>query len=166
MNQHFGTVEALALSHDGKNAVTQSHDHVLHLWNVVDGTEIKRVQLTDRIDRASFSEDGKILAVAGYGDQLHIGIWDAVHLTVLREWKVSSELDGRPTPSRRCVFALSLSANGQRLAVRDYAWATKNGGYSCCERSTCEGVSRHGSTGKRISSTSAGRTSPSHPMER
>jgi WD40 repeat protein len=123
MSRHCGLIETLALSPNGKTIVTQSHDHVLRVWNADDGTAIKHVQLPAPINRASFSLDGKVLALAGYDSKLHLRLWDAVHLKELREWQVSSDLDGRPTPSPRCVGALALSASGRRLAVRDYSWS-------------------------------------------
>lgn len=120
VSRHRGLVETLALSPDGTTVVTQSHDNFLHLWNADDGSEIRHAQTPEHINRASFSGDGKILALAGYDRKLHVRLWDAVNLRELRDWEVSSKFDGRPTPCPRYVGALALSANGKRLAVREY----------------------------------------------
>jgi WD40 repeat protein len=115
---HRGRVMTLALSSEGRTAVTWSEDQVLHLWNIEKGTELKQVRLPNHIDRASLSVDGKVLALAGYGEKLRIQIWDAANLKVLRDWEVSDPSDDRLHCHPRRVGDLALSATGKRLAVR------------------------------------------------
>lgn len=125
MTRHRGQVGSLALSPDGKRAVTLSLDHVLHLWNVDDGREIKQAPIKHHVERALFSADGNVLVLVGYDHKLCVRVWDAINFTEIRHWQINSDSDGRPTPGPRYVMGVDLSANGQRLAIRDYDWANQ-----------------------------------------
>jgi len=73
-NYLFG--QAVAFAPDSKIFATTSYEGgAIHLWNVADGKEVKKMGPTpDDLYGIAFSRDGKELATSGYGG--HLTLWN------------------------------------------------------------------------------------------
>jgi RNA polymerase sigma factor (sigma-70 family) len=107
-SSHHGSVAAVALSPDGKTAMTRSTDNVLHLWDADKGIETKSQSLAGNVSQAAFSADGKLLALGGFDGTVHI--WDALNAKEMKEWKAGNQ----------GFASLALTPNGKTLAVRGF----------------------------------------------
>jgi len=72
---HDGPVLGVAISPDGRTALSGSHDHTLKLWDLDTGWEIRTLSgHTDAVLSAAFSPDGKT-ALSGSADNT-LKVWD------------------------------------------------------------------------------------------
>lgn len=101
---HEAMVGAVALSPDGKTAVSSSDDRTLRFWNTADGKEIRKVMLDFPIYALRFTPDGKHLVTTGKG--------------LVRFWDPTSGKEVKaPFTIKEPGRGLSFSADGSRLAV-------------------------------------------------
>ena len=65
---HFGAVSRVALTADGKTALSRGADGTLRLWDAATGKQLHRVSLLAKAFHAVFSADGHTLALSGDGN--------------------------------------------------------------------------------------------------
>ncbi len=100
---HFGPVYAVALSPDGRKAVSGGADNTLRLWDTKMGKEIRRFEgHAGRIWTVAFSPDGRSVASAGF---------DAT----IRIWDLASGREKRLAGHKDYVRSLVFSPTGQRI---------------------------------------------------
>jgi len=120
---HEQYVNAVAVSPDGKYALTGGLDHTARLWDIQTGREIRQFNHDDQVRLVAFSPDGRYALT---GDEhirdagLRVRLWDTQTGTDVREFS-------SPAP----VYASSFSTDGQTLlmgcgdaAVRIWDWRT------------------------------------------
>jgi WD40 repeat protein len=85
---HTHRISALALSQDGRRALSGSYDKTARLWNVETGEEIRRFDgHTDTVFWVALSPDGRrALSVSGYLDGT-MRLWDAENAEELCRWR-------------------------------------------------------------------------------
>jgi WD40 repeat protein len=71
---HTATVTCLALSPDGKQALSGSDDKTVRLWDIQSGKELRRLESPAGVDAVAFSADGR-RALSGGTDRL-VRLWD------------------------------------------------------------------------------------------
>ena len=100
---HTNGITALAISPDGKYAVSGAMDHTLRLWRTSDHKEIHSFAgHTDTIWSVAFSFDGKRI-LSGGNDGI-IRIWDCESGGLLRQWDTRSE-----------VWCVAFTPDGRRV---------------------------------------------------
>jgi len=112
---HFGSVECVAFSSDGKLLASYGRDEVLRIWDVATGLEKRRrteVPCTPR--RIAWSPDGKLLAFAG-DDAVEVFILDAETLKKVHKFETYVNRAGPGT-----VFAFAPNS-------RLFAWWSRDG---------------------------------------
>lgn len=83
---HSGKVIAVALSPDGKYALTAAQDYMIKLWDVAGNREIRTLQgHTNWVETVAFSPDGK-LAVSGGKDDT-VRLWDLATGKEIRKYR-------------------------------------------------------------------------------
>lgn len=105
---HSGALQALALSPDGRLALTGGREPDLRLWDLEASRELRRLSgHTERIKGGAFSPEGRYALS---------GSWDGT----LRLWEVETgrELRSIPTPAHT-FDALALSPNGRHAVGGD-----------------------------------------------
>jgi len=69
-------ITAVVFSPDSTRLLSIGFDRVLHVWNVADGAEVKKLGSTpDDLFGLALSRDGKRAATAGYGGSLRVWDW-------------------------------------------------------------------------------------------
>ena len=85
-DHHFGSVNSVSFSPDGKLLVTGSNDNSLRLWDVASGKALKTFEgHQGRVNSVAFSPDGKQLA-SGSGDN-SLRLWDVASGKVLKTFE-------------------------------------------------------------------------------
>jgi RNA polymerase sigma factor (sigma-70 family) len=107
-------IQALAFSPDGKHLATGGRKtHIIRLWNVQDGKEIRRTSASgNHVGALAFSQSGKVLA-SGCNDGT-VAFWDAATLTRRGHTNQPGE-----------VRSLAFSPNGHIVAAGggpEYGW--------------------------------------------
>ncbi|MDD5370883.1 MAG: hypothetical protein PHQ40_17515, partial [Anaerolineaceae bacterium] len=101
---HTEVIDVLAVSPDGRMAVSTGNDHTLHWWDLEKGAELIRIdRIPHKISALSFSPDGHTL-FSGEEDG-SIGIWDARNGKLLRRMRAHN------LP----VTSIAVSRNGVHL---------------------------------------------------
>jgi RNA polymerase sigma factor (sigma-70 family) len=116
-NAHFTTINAVALSPDGKTLVSAGDDARMHLWDVETGKlkgdlwqtydaykpKASRQAHLGRIWAAAFSPDGKTIASGSQDGSMKL-------------WEVATREERGFGPHRGYVYALAFSPDGRYLA--------------------------------------------------
>jgi len=101
---HSGPVYAVAVSADGRRALSGGADNVLRLWDTKTGKEIRRFPgHTGRVWTVAFSPDGRRAASAGF-DKV-IRLWDLSSGREIRQFSGHTDY----------VRSLAFSRDGRRL---------------------------------------------------
>jgi WD40 repeat protein len=81
---HEGPISDISISADGRRAVTGSHDHIVILWDVIHGSEVRRFRMpgVDRAKGVAILPDGNVLAAGLLG---HVILWEANTGAILRQ---------------------------------------------------------------------------------
>ncbi len=102
-----GPARALALSPDGKTAVSGNTDKIIRLWEIGTGREVRRFEgLPETAVRLAFSADGKVLAAIASGGRA-VRLWD------VERGRARRQLTGLRAP----VTDLALTPDGKVLAT-------------------------------------------------
>jgi mono/diheme cytochrome c family protein len=104
---HTGTVNAIAISNDGKYAASGSDDRTIRIWSFPGGRSLATFDGVSEINAVAFSADGKFL-VSGGRDRI-VRLWDLDKRVQVRAFKGH-------TDNIRCV---AFSPNGN--------WAVSGG---------------------------------------
>lgn len=73
---HKGPVMAVALSADGRFALSGSHDKTVRLWDLANGQELRRLEGHDSgVHAVAFAPDGRFVLSAGGYDRT-VRVWD------------------------------------------------------------------------------------------
>jgi len=112
LDSHRGSVQAIAVSQDGKRAVTGGADGEVRIWNLQKGRLITSISATAKKLTVALAPDGKTLAAAG--DDKIVRVWDLSELkddagTVTKEPK---KLEGHTD----AVHALAFGKDATQLA--------------------------------------------------
>jgi WD40 repeat protein len=99
-------ITTVVFTPDGTKLLSVGFDRVLHVWNVEDGAQVKKLGPTpDDLFGLALSHDGKLAATAGYGGSLRI--WD---------WA-----DGKPTFShdlkKTVTYCVAFTPDGTALVT-------------------------------------------------
>ncbi|MCA9215200.1 MAG: WD40 repeat domain-containing protein [Planctomycetales bacterium] len=99
-------VTALRIHPNGKWMVTAGDDHVVRIWDINRGTELRRLSgHTDWVDAATFSPDGNLLATAGKDHRLLL--WDLT----------TGKRTAMVPPGDTAISAIAFSRSGSKLAI-------------------------------------------------
>ena len=130
---HEGSVYAVAFAPDGRIALSGSDDKTLRLWDVANGTEIRRFEGHSRaVCTVAFAPDGRtVISGSGspFGTDTTLRLWDVANGTEIRRFEGHSEWvsvaafapDGRTVLSASSDKTLRLwdVATGAALAILD-----------------------------------------------
>lgn len=101
---HSGPVYAVAVSADGRRAISGGADNVLRLWDTKTGKEIRRLPgHTGRVWTVAFSPDGRRAASAGF-DKV-IRLWDLASGREIRQFSGHTDY----------IRSVSFSRDGKRI---------------------------------------------------
>jgi len=113
---HEDFVTSVAVSPDGKYALSGSFDQSMRLWNLETGEEIKRfLGHTDKLHRVRFSADGKLGLSCSRDGSLRV--WD---LASGKETRVIKAHVGGIPRSPSGVLDAAVAANGIVVTVGDH----------------------------------------------
>lgn len=104
---HFGAVSGVALSADGKTALSRGVDGTLRRWDVSTGKQQLLATLPAKAFHAAFSADGQTLALSGEGN---VWICDTRTGKVVKEWQAHD----------KPLVGLAITAAGKLVATRSY----------------------------------------------
>ena len=79
---HANLVSEIAFSPNGKVIATGSWDNTVRLWDAIDYTPLRTLQLDTGITTLAYSPDGKVLALAS--SDTRIWLFDAISGTLLK----------------------------------------------------------------------------------
>ncbi|AFY56261.1 WD40 repeat-containing protein [Rivularia sp. PCC 7116] len=106
-NSHTSSIDSIAISPDGKNLASSSHDNTIKLWNISTGKELRSIDTKYSIYAIAFSPDG--LTIASGDSKNNIYIWD------INSGEKIRILEGH-TGRFAGVNSLKFSPDGQILA--------------------------------------------------
>jgi len=98
---HSGSVDSVAISPDGRLALSGSRDVTLKLWNLATGKLLRTFEAnSDAVMSVAFSPDGRTVLSGSYDGKLKL--WDATAGKVARtfEGQFRRRSNARPTNSR------------------------------------------------------------------
>ncbi|NJN66632.1 MAG: PQQ-binding-like beta-propeller repeat protein [Chloroflexaceae bacterium] len=113
IEDYEGTVRSLAYAPDGATLMSAHRDGTVVLWNVADGSEIRRLEPegpTQEVNTVAYSPDGALLA-AGTGDG--VMVWST------RDGSLVNSLE-----STNWVQSIAYSPDGSLLALASYGDVT------------------------------------------
>jgi WD40 repeat protein len=84
---HMNQVTSVAISRDGKLAISASWDNTLKLWDLASGREIREFKDSDTVTSVAISPDGR---TALSGSWRSVNLWDLATGHVIREFSVQS----------------------------------------------------------------------------
>jgi RNA polymerase sigma factor (sigma-70 family) len=102
---HTAIVMAVALSPDGKVAVSGGDDQTLRFWNTIEGEQIRQFTSRPYVGGIRFSPNGKVVAVAA-SDSIHF--WDPA---------IAKETGEKIAVKEGPGYGLAYSPDGTKLAV-------------------------------------------------
>ncbi|WP_442957374.1 WD40 repeat domain-containing protein, partial [Phormidium sp. CCY1219] len=106
---HSGGVEAVAITPDGKRAVSASYDETLKLWDLETGTELATLTgHSDDVNAVAITPDGKQAVSAS--DDTTLKLWDLETGTELATLKGHSDM----------VWAVAITPEGKRAVSISY----------------------------------------------
>jgi WD40 repeat protein len=105
---HRDAVGTLAVSADGKTALTYGNDRVVHVWDLAAGTERSHFRVPADVTQAAFAPDGVTVAL-GTTDNI-LRLWDVKAGKEIRQWAAS----------QTGFAALAFAPDGKLLASRGY----------------------------------------------
>src|SRR5690606_37142333 len=104
--EHTRTINSVAISPDGRSALTASDDNTLIVWDIETGQVVKRLAgHTDDVNIGLFSPDPDNPFIVSASDDTSIIIWDLDSAQPLRR------LQGHTQP----ITGLNLSPDGRRM---------------------------------------------------
>jgi WD40 repeat protein len=104
--EHTRTINSVAISPDGRSALTASDDNTLIVWDIETGQVVKRLAgHTDDVNIGLFSPDANNPFIVSASDDTSIIIWDLDSAQPLRR------LQGHTQP----ITGLNLSPDGRRM---------------------------------------------------
>jgi WD40 repeat protein len=112
---HEGGVGAVALSPDGKLAVSSDHTFSARVWDAINGTQLRTLQVVPPhaeygyISAVAFSPDGKSVVTAAWRQP--VCFWDP---------KTGERLDEN-LPVKQAAYSLAFSPDGSKLAVGEHS---------------------------------------------
>jgi WD40 repeat protein len=102
----LGQVLGVAISPDGRRALTCGESPVIRLWDATSGTEIRRLEgHSGPVNAVAFSPDGRRAVSAGMADAM-VRLWD------LETGREIRRLEGHTSK----VFCVAFSPDGKRVA--------------------------------------------------
>jgi WD40 repeat protein len=104
----------LAMSHDGRTALSSAQDGTLVLWDLVDAGEIRRFtgHKTDLLLGVAFAPDGKRALTAEWGDAFNFHFGDS---NLVRSWDVETGEELRVFEGHTAgVVMIAVSADGRQ----------------------------------------------------
>jgi WD40 repeat protein/serine/threonine protein kinase len=103
---HTGAVRSVALTRDGKYAVTGSLDGTAILWDTASGNKLQTFKTGSTVAvGVAVSDDGKIVATQDHGQTL---VWDAVSGKILQTFN---------RPPGKNLNCLALSGDGKKILI-------------------------------------------------
>jgi WD40 repeat protein/serine/threonine protein kinase len=134
---HGNLVNAVALSPDGRTALTACWDKTARLWDLASGKQIAELQHHGRVAAVAFSPDGRT-ALTG-GEDSKARLWDLASGKQVAElphertvWSVAFSPDGRTTLTggNDGMAQLWDLASGKRIAVLRHGGAVTSVAFS------------------------------------
>ena len=116
MEGHQGLITGLAISPDGKTALTSSYDNTVRVWDLAAGREVHSLPHGRRVSAVAFSADGRrALTVSLEGMRL----WDTA------DWREIRPVGAAATGFTDACAAAAFSPNGQRILAGTQAGTLK-----------------------------------------
>jgi WD40 repeat protein len=110
--------EVLSFSDDGKTLVTIGADHTFHYWNVANGKEQKRRQLSFVISQSEFDSAHRVKACSPNGK-----LFVSDDEETIRVWEIASGKEVRKIPNptfpfnRKTISRLAVTNDGRLVAI-------------------------------------------------
>lgn len=120
---HRQTVMSVALSPDGRHALSSGHDHTIRLWDLETGQEVRRFEgHTECVWCVVFSPDGR-RALSGSGTHFAFG---QVKDPTVRLWDVATGKELRRLPGHtKAVRGVAFSPDGRRALSGGEDWTLR-----------------------------------------